>query len=435
MRRLSAVEYRRTVETLFGYPLRLTAVESEETRLESSLVMKLMPADPKGASGYTNDTRGNPLTKVLWENYAYVADVALTKLFSEEGRAHLEDHVGPIRETGLDADQAARLLDRFHARAWRRPVSEEAWQLHRRALANKGGPALVETLKQELKAILMSPEFVYRGFLVTPQPGRVAQLDAFELAERLSYFLWADMPDEELFALAGSARLTAPTVLKAQVDRMLKSPRSRALAEVFGVQWLLLDGIDNLTKEVPYALALKGQAVEFLNDLIVRDRPLRELLDSRTEFVNRYLTSYYRPDSAQLSRTTRRPGVEREKLPLEPIELKATVGRGGLLTMPGVLMMNSGAIQRGAWVLERILGEPLGEPPPDVPPVQPARPGENRTFRERFVEHRANKTCAVCHDRIDPLGFAFEAYNSRGGFAFAPDVEGQRVRKIGLRDP
>jgi hypothetical protein len=241
------------------------------------------------------------------------------------------------------------------------------------------------------------------------------------------------MPDEELLAMAASGELADSETFSAQIDRLLASPRSRSLAEVFAVQWLLLDEIDNLTKEVPYAAALKGQPIEHIYDLIVRDRPLRELIDSRVEFVNLYLMGYYRPDGNQLTVRQRRAGVERETLPLERIELNGTIGRGGLLTMPGILMMNHGAIQRGTWMLQRILGEHLGEPPANVPPVKPAKPGQRLSFRERFAEHRANATCAACHDRIDPLGFAFEAYNEQGGFRLAPDAAQQRLRNVGLR--
>lgn len=428
-RRLSAVEYRNTLETLFGFPLQVAAAKAQQTKLETSLVIKLLPVDPKGPSGYTNDTSGNPISIVLWENYAYLSDVALLKLFSPEGRSALERIVGPVSGEHLDASQAQRLLERFHARAWRRPVDASATQPHLQAIAGKKGRALHEALQGEMKRIVMSPEFLYRGFLATSQPGQTAPVDSHELAERLSYFLWADMPDAELFAAAAAGELSDPAKLRLQVDRMLKSPKARSLAQIFSVEWLQLDEIDNVTREIPYAAALKGQSLEFFHDLVVQNRPLKELLDSRREFVNPYLHAYYQADRDQFASFTRREGVELATYPLHPIELRQTPGRGGLLTMPGVLIMNPGAIQRGTWVLERILGEHLGDPPPDVPPVKPARPGQKLSFRERFTEHRANKSCAVCHNRIDPLGFAFEAYNEQGGFLLAGDAVQQKVAR------
>lgn len=422
-RRLSAVEYRRTIESLFGFPLETAAAAAEQTKIEKSLVMKLLPVDPKGASGFTNDTRGNPMTPLAWERIGYLADAAVRKLFGPEGRASLEAMAGPIPADGLQEEQAIRLLERFHSRAWRRPIPSLERLERRKPLAGKRGTELVAALQRELKILLMSPEFLYRGFLVEPRPGETVAADPFELAERLSYFLWADMPDEDLSAAAADGRLSDPQAYRKQIDRMLDSPKARSLAEVFGSEWLLLDEIDHASNEIAYVSALKGQPIEFLHDLVSRDRPLRELIDSRTEFVNLYLAGYYHPDRGRLSAAQRRrPGVEIETLPLERIELEGTVGRGGLLTMPGILTMNKGPIQRGTWVLERILGGRLGEPPPNVPAIKPARKGEAVSFREQFAAHRANRSCAVCHDRIDPLGFAFEAYNEQGGYRRSPDL-------------
>lgn len=429
VRRLSVIEYRNTLESLFGFPLKVAGADSQQTKFETSLVIKLMPVDPKGPSGFTNDTSHNPLTAVTWERYAYLADAAISQLFSSAGQKELQAYTGPLDSTGLQQQQAAQLLKRFQYRAWRRLPDEESLASHRHSLAGKQGPHLIEAVQRELKTILMSPEFIYRGLLAARQPGEVAAVDSFELAERLSYFLWSDMPDEELFSAAQSGEILRPEKFRQQVARMLKSPQSRALAEVFAVEWLLLDEIDNATREVAYAAALKGQPVEFIHDLISRDRPLREIIQSRSEFVNLYLANFYAADAEQLSRNTQRSGVEQETLPLERIQLEQTPGRGGLLTMPGVLIMNKGAIQRGTWLLERILGDPLGEPPPDVPPVQPQKPGQKLSFRERFAVHRANQACAVCHDRIDPLGFVFESYNERGGFLLAVDAGQQMVGK------
>lgn len=425
-RRLSAVEYRRTIESLFGFPLEAAAAAAEQTKIEKSLVMKLLPVDPKGASGFTNDTRGNPITPLAWERYGYLAEAAVLKLFGPEGKASLEAMAGPIPADGLQEPHAIRLLERFQAKAWRRPIPSAARLERLKPLAGKRGPDLAAALQRELKLILMSPEFLYRGFLVEPRPGETVPADSFELSERLSYFLWADMPDEELSAAAAAGGLSDPQAYRKQIDRMLDSPKARSLAEVFGTEWLLLDEIDNASREIAYASALKGQPIEFLHDLVSRDRPLRELIDSRTEFVNLYLAGYYHPDRARLSAAQkRRPGVEVETLPLERIELEGTAGRGGLLTMPGVLMMNKGPVQRGTWVLERILGDHLGEPPPNVPAIKPAKKGEALSFREQFAAHRANRSCAVCHDRIDPLGFAFEAYNEQGGYRRSPDLAKQ----------
>ena len=428
VRRLSTQEYKRTMESIFGFGLTLTTAKAEQTKVETSLIRKLMPPDPNGPSGYTNDTSGNPISAKVLGDYSYLADVAITKLLSLEGRQALEAYCGPVRDGRLTPHQAAKLLDTFQARAWRRPVSDDDRTAHAKLVHDLSGEMMISALKHELKYVLMAPEFLCRGLLATNGTGASGPVDEFELAERLSYFLWADMPDDELIAAAVAGTLSQPKMLEAQVRRMLQSPKARALSEVFGVQWLQLDELDTINREVPYAAALKGQPIEFLHDLITRNRPLRELLDSRTEFVNAYLAYYYVTDLDKLPKTTRRTGVELEILPLTRIELRETKERGGLLTMPGILAMNKGPIQRGKWMLERILGEHLGEPPPNVPPIKPTKGGA-KTFREQFAAHRANKACASCHDRIDPVGFAFEAYNDAGGFRLASNVASQKVGK------
>ncbi|MBA4192412.1 MAG: hypothetical protein C0467_30970 [Planctomycetaceae bacterium] len=428
IRRLSIPEYKRTTESLFGFGLTLTTAKAEQTKVETSLIRNLLPPDPPGPSGYTNDTGGNPITTKSLESYAYIADVAITRLLGPDGREAMEAYTGPVGEGGLTPQHAAKLLDTFQTRAWRRPAIADDRKAHAELVRGLSGDKLNAVVKGELKYILMSPEFIYRGVLAKRVAGESGPVDDFELAERLSYFLWADMPDDELIAAAAAGTLSQPKVMEGQVRRMLRSPKARSLSEVFGVQWLQLDELDNVNREVPYAAALKGQPVEFLHDLITRNRPLRELLDSRTEFVNAYLAYYYVPDLDQFPKATRRPGVELEILPLTRIELRGTQERGGLLTMPGILAMNKGPIQRGKWVLERILGEHLGEPPPNVPPIKPTKGGA-KSFREQFAAHRANKACASCHDRIDPVGFAFEVYNDGGGFRLASNVAAQKVGK------
>lgn len=428
VRRLSTIEYRNTLESLLGFSLQVTVAKAQQTKVESSLVLKLLPTDPKGPSGFTNDTSENPITPVIWNNYSYLADVAVSKLFSSERRA-LEKFTGPISSDEIDSTQAFRLLSRFQERAWRRPLDAAIVSKHKLAIDGKKDHDLIVALQRELKAILLSPEFLYRGFLQPRSPGKAVAVDAYELAERLSYFLWSDSPDAELFEASQNGSLLDAKQFRQQVDRMLKSPKGRSIPEVFGVQWLLLEEMDNLSREVAYVAALKGQPIELLHDLIQRDRPLRELIDTKTEFVNLYLLNYYNPDQAQVSTVMRREGVELETLPLQRIELKETSGRGGLLTMPGILSMNKGAIQRGTWTLERILGDYLGEPPPNIPPVKPSFPGQKLTFRERFQQHRSNQACAVCHNRIDPLGFAFEAYNEQGGYLLVNNSERQVVGK------
>lgn len=407
-RRLCVTEYRNTLRSLFGFDLEVAIIEAQQTVAEKSLVVKLMQTDPPGESGFRNDTRGNPLTTVIWNHYSYIVDTALEELLSSKRRAFLEKLTGPIPKTGLDASHAERLIRSFVPRAARRPVTEA--RLAKIAASVRKSDDIERALKLELKAVLMSPSFMYRGLLIERDGTKQQPVDQFELAERLSYFLWADMPDETLIKLATSGTLSQPKVLTEQVDRLLASAKSRSLAEDFAAQWLTLNEIAKTSRNPPQAEALRSQPLDFMHYLFVENRPLIELIDSRTTFANTFTARYYAKDRGQMKRYRRPKGIEVEIVPNQKITLVHTKERGGILTMPGVLAMNPGPVVRGVWILERILGEELPDPPPDVGQVAVNRRGQKMTFRQRFALHRSKATCAVCHNKIDPLGFALQRY-------------------------
>jgi hypothetical protein len=391
-RRLSAEEYRNTLRSLVGFDLEVAIIKAEQTVVEKSLVMKLLPTDPPGASGFVNDTHGAPISTVLWDQYSFLAEAALSRFLDE-----------------LPADAAAEEVVRdFQARAFRRPLAES--------------PIEVADLEAELKTILMSPQFLYRGFLVEGEPGQQLPVDDFELAERLSYFLWADMPDAELSAVAADGTLTEPEIFAAQIDRMLVSPRARSLAESFGVQWLGLDDIDDFTSDPIANFALKSEPIDFLNYLFTENRPVIELIDSRTTFANDSAFGRYPKERKNLKKYVKPRGIERMIFPNQQITLTNTPEYGGILTTPGVLVMNRGPIIRGTWILRKILGEDLGEPPADVPPIQ-AVTQKGLSFREKFELHRSNPSCALCHDKIDPLGFSLQAYDGTAAFKPSPKID------------
>lgn len=429
IRKLSAREYRNTMRSLFGFDLEVALIDAHQTSSEKSLILKLMPPDPPGASGFTNDTHGHVITRVGFERYVYFAEVAIGQLLrSPKRRKQLEAFTGRIGETGLTGFQAKRLIRRFIVRAWRRDVPKEIVDRFLVSSKDKTGEELLATVARELQTILASPQFLYRGALVKPVVGESVSVDDFELAERLSYFLWADMPDEELFALARARKLSKPAEFKRQVDRMLDSPKARSLSEEFAREWLKIGEIHQVSNRLHIADALQDQPYDFINYLITEDRPLMELIDSDTTFINFHLLNYYAAEKRQLKKYIKPKGIEKESIPLQKIRLQNTPGRGGLLTMPGVLAMNRGPIVRGVWMLERIVGDHLGEPPANVEPVK-AKLGDKRSFRERFAEHRSNATCAACHNRIDPLGFALQAYDENGAYFLADDYTAQGQKR------
>jgi len=230
--------------------------------------------------------------------------------------------------------------------------------------------------------------------------------------------LWASMPDSDLLKLAKEGNLDKEKVLRSEIDRMLKDRRSRNFSEDLADQWFALSEIEHIGGRYPFIKSMRTQPLEFFNYLVTENRPLMELIDSKVTFANPLMKGYYK-DANQVKAYRKQKGIEMEFVPHNKINLQKTERRGGIMTMPGILAMNASKgrtspVLRGTWVLERILGDHLPEPPMDVGQVAKNKKGENLSFRERFEAHRSNKTCAVCHDKIDPLGFALEAYDSLG---------------------
>lgn len=421
-RRLSGPEYRNSLRSLFGFDLEVVVAEAQQTVAgEQSLVLKLLPKDPPGDSGFVNDTHGAPLSSALWEQYAFLTEAALEKLFAPKQQAVLKGLIGGEfpDEWNLEdfsEKQAEALVRYFLPRAFRRHVPDSRLEEALEAIRGHSGRSLVAILKFELKAVLLSPEFLYRGMLMPVNAGGRQPVDSYELAERLSYFLWEDRPDDELMLLAQNGELSSSEALRDQVERMLKSPSARSLSESFGVQWLGIANLDALITNPIAHHSLRTQPVLFLNYLFTENRPVMELIDSKTTFINTGVSGFYGEDRGRMKLHPTPKGIERQTTPFERFTLEKASWRGGILTMPGILTMNRGPIQRGTWLLRRVLGERLGEPPADIPPIKPAPRGEKLTFRERFERHRSDVSCARCHEKIDPIGFSLDGYDTNGRF-------------------
>jgi hypothetical protein len=324
----------------------------------------------------------------------------------------------PDPEAGVTSRQAARtILAAFLPRAFRRPVSDE--QLERylqffdRALHT--GDSFEDAVKLALTAVLTSPHFLYRNEF-GPVDGEY-RLDDYQIASRLSYFLWMSMPDEELFALAAEGRLREPAVLSAQVDRMLADPRAHAMAGAFMGQWLGFDALGRTIQpdEARFpeftpdlCAAMKQETILAFESLLSRDGSLRELIDGRETWLNEALARHYGIDGVQ--------GKD-----FRPVQL-SDPNRGGLLGMASILTVTSGPnrtspVVRGKWVLETLLGEKVPEPPANAGSLDPEA-GESRgkTLREELALHRRDATCASCHSKIDPIGFGLENFDAIGRF-------------------
>jgi len=317
------------------------------------------------------------------------------------------------------ADCAGKILDRFASKAWRRPVSQEelAKLLRFVDLAEKQGDTFENGIRLAVKAILVTPQFLFRieRDSAAEAPEGVRALNDYELASRLSYFLWSSMPDEELFRLAAAGRLRSPATLRAQVKRMLADPKAAALAENFAGQWLELR---NLATVSPDSQAfpefdeelretMRKETILFFDAVARENRPILDFLDGRFTFVNERLARHYGISGIQ--------GPEFRRVQLDG------VARSGILTQASVLTVTSyptrtSPVLRGLWVLENILGVPPPPPPPNVPTLEEKDIGKAVSLRRQLERHRADPACGVSHNRMDAIGFGFESYNAIGGW-------------------
>lgn len=308
------------------------------------------------------------------------------------------------------AADGERLLRRFVTRAYRRPVREEEMQgflqLFRAQLDD--GQGFAKAMVAAYTAVLVSPGFVF----VEERPGR---LDDHALATRLALFLWNSAPDDVLRARADRGELRRPEVLRAEAERLLDDPRSQRFVDAFTDYWLDLRKIDDTSPSATlyndYELddPLKQAALEetrrFVAELLREDLPIRNVIHSEFTFLNERLAAHYGIGGVAGSRVRR-------------VELPADSVRGGLLTQASVLKVTANGtttspVLRGYWITERILGVAI-PPPPPVAAVEPDIRGAV-TIRQQLEKHRADASCASCHSKMDPPGFALESFDVMGG--------------------
>jgi hypothetical protein len=314
-------------------------------------------------------------------------------------------------------DCPRKILSDLARRAYRRPVTQE--EVDRLAsfvvMAAQEGDTFERGIQAALEAILVSPHFLFR-IERDPQPDNpeaAHRINDFELASRLSYFLWSSMPDEILFRLAEQQSLHQPAVLEAQVKRMLLDPKARALVDNFAGQWLELRNLDTL-KPDPDRFpvfdnelrdAMRRETRLFFETIVREDRSILDFIDAKFTFLNERLARFYGI-----------PGVEGNQF--RRVDLKGDQ-RSGILTQASILAVTSyptrtSPVIRGKWLLENILGAPPPPPPPGVPNLDEKAIGATGTLRQQLEKHRASPACAVCHARMDALGFGLENYDAIG---------------------
>jgi len=331
-----------------------------------------------------------------------------------------------------DPDRVRPVIEWFLTRAFRRPPTDTEVDRYSKVWAEaqeNGDGKFVAGLKQFVEVALVSPKFLFRVELDhRPTAATPQSLDEFQLASRLSYFLWSSLPDDELLGLAAEGKLSEQ--LEPQVRRLLKDPRSIELVRNFGMQWLQLQRLSSFepdSKLFPgfndsLRKAMLQETELFLGEIFQEDRSILDLIDADFTYLNRSLARHYGINDDALRDSGGRGGRRgsgggaNEFVRVSLSDKK----RGGLLTQASILTATSNPtrtspVKRGKWVLEQILGTPPPPPPPNVPELDDQHELSG-TLRERMEQHRANPACANCHQQMDALGFAFENFDATGRF-------------------
>ena len=433
-RRLTHIEFSNTLRDLLG--LNMNLVED-------------FPIDLSGKSGFDNSANTLFLQPILMERYLGAIDKAVEATIPLEGNPTGKSPVLIVwpnnKEEELEA--AGKIINRFLLRAFRRPPTNrevnEVSAVYNRS-REKNEPFAIG-IRRALGAALVSPVFLLKSEQFK-ETNESYQVDEFELASRLSYFLWASMPDDELFRMALEKRLAKPDEFARQVVRMLADSKSDALGNVFAAQWLgfdalgvrvRLDPIDNPWCTDTLMTAMKQESAMGFTSLVRKNKPLSDLIQSKTTYVNEELAKFYKLK-----------GVKGNEMRLVAHTDKR---RYGLFGQASVLAVTSSPyrtspIRRGEWILDSLLGTPPPPPPPDAGELdEDIEENRKLTFRQKLEMHSKNPRCYSCHREMDPLGFSLENYDwfgrwrsesrgrsidSKGRLPSGTEFEGP----IGLRD-
>ena len=403
-RRLTHQEYDNTIRDLFGIDFRPT---------------ERFPADLTGTSGFDNSANTLFLQPLLMERYMGAAEEVVEAALKREPETEDQRRVYELVFGATPAAVAKSplnvkvVLERFLSRAYRRPPTPKelsrAWRQFERARSD--GLDSHEAVKVVLRTILVSPNFLLRTEH-NPETADDYRVEDWELASRLSYFLWATMPDDELFQLAAAGTLSKPTVLTAQVDRMIDDHKSSTLGSIFAAQWLgsqhlgtrmRLDPIDNPWCTESLMQAMRQETSMFFHTLVRDNHPIHELIDANFTFLNEELAKLYGISGVR--------GKEMQRVSLTTGRRGGIFGHGSLLAVTSFPYRTSPVV-RGKWILSDVLGTPPPPPPPNVSEL-PEEIEENRrlTFRQKLELHRQSPNCYACHSQIDPLGFSLENYD------------------------
>jgi hypothetical protein len=400
MRRLNRNEYNNTMQDLFGLKIRPADA---------------FPSDGSGGAGFDNNADTLFLPTVLMEKVFDASGQIMDAVFASE----------PLRNRLLTArppqDQPAEpaakaVLNLWVPRIFRRKVADAEMEpylaLWRKA--SRDGANYEEALKTTFKSLLISPNFLFRLETDQPQPTPYRVTD-FELANRLSYFLWSSMPDLEMLAIAARGELSKPEIYTTQVRRLLKDPRCKTFSREFSSQWLGFDRLRSVANpdktrfpEFTQSLriAMFQESVEFFHSVIQENQSLLRLINADYTFLNEELARHYGIPGVT--------GTALRRVVLKDKNRGGLLGQGSVLTCTS-LPLRTSPVLRGKWVLEELLGTPP-PPPPQNAGTLPAddRQPDGLTFRQRLELHRQKASCSGCHAKLDPPGFGLENFDPIG---------------------
>lgn len=380
---------------------------------------------------------GDHAVRFSFPDYANVADPR--KQLNPDGRRKLYvdyvDVVGPFVTAparppgfsrificgapGSNTDACARrIVTRLMTRAFRRPVTEQ--EISRMLdLVNQvqKRDSFEEAVRVAIEAVLLSPHFLFRIERDPPNTpdGASYPINDHELASRLSYFLWSSMPDDDLLAAADQKQLRNPDTMNAQIRRMLADPKASALIENFGEQWLNLRLMDRTKPDAEKFKSVDDELLEamrretrlFISAVFRENRSILDFVDGRFTFVNGPLARFYGIQGVN--------GEEFQRVTLDGHQ------RSGIVTHASILSISSYAtrtspVLRGKWILDTLLGVPPPPPPAGIPPLVEHDLGTAASMRQRLEQHRADPSCAACHNSMDPIGFSLENYDASGAW-------------------
>ena len=411
-RRLSREEYNRTIRDLVGLDLRPA---------------DQFPMDFTGTSGFSNSANTLFLHTAHLDRYMSAAETVIDAAQKDKS----------VWDRLTDNGNVKQSLRRFVRLAFRRPPTDKEMNsyLNHYQVQKGKGKNDKEAIGTVMKVILLSPNFLLKAEELS-SVGKDTKVTQYDMASRLSYFLWASAPDQDLLSLAEKDQLQNDKRIREQILRMLKDPRSESLGRIFASEWLSTDDVGPRIRKDPIdnpwctetlMAAMREETSLFFHSLVMENEPIERLIDSNYTFLNAELAEYYRV-----------PGIEGNKMRRVKINTRQ---RGGILGHASVLATTSfphrtSPVLRGTWILTTLLGTPPPPPPPDVPEIEVG--GGRRaasTLREKLEVHRDSKSCAGCHSQIDPLGFALENYSEFGRWRNGVDNRGELPNGARFRGP